>query len=43
MKRIINNRGLKITVILLVLFFYLGCKKKNSCEDVVQGDFELVE
>lgn len=38
-----NNGGLKIVLLLLVLVFFLGCKKENSCKDVVQGDFELVE
>jgi|MesohylFT_1024984.scaffolds.fasta_scaffold03244_3 PBP1b-binding outer membrane lipoprotein LpoB len=32
-----------ITLVILVLFFFSGCKKKaNSC-DAVQGDWELVE
>lgn len=42
MKKLMNNR-LKIMLSLLVLFLFLGCKKENSCKDVVQGDFELVE
>lgn len=43
MKSVINNRSLKLALVLVVLFFYLGCKKKHSCEDVIQDDFELVE
>lgn len=39
----INQNSLKIIVCLLVLFFFLGCKKRNTCTDVIQGDFELVE
>ncbi|WP_262709947.1 hypothetical protein [Pedobacter cryophilus] len=34
---------LKIVLSLLVLVLFLGCKKENKCNDVVQGDFELVE
>lgn len=47
MMKILNiNKSLRIVLgmCLLILFFFLGCKKKeNSCKDVVQGDFELVE
>ncbi len=44
MKRMFNNTvKINIVLSLLVLFLFLGCKKKNSCNDVVQDDFELVE
>jgi hypothetical protein len=36
------NRIFKISVGLIILFLYLGCKKESSCKDVIQGDFELV-
>lgn len=35
--------SLKIVLSILILVLFLGCKKENSCKDVVQGDFELVE
>ena len=35
--------SLKIVLSALALVLFLGCKKENSCNDVVQGDFELVE
>jgi hypothetical protein len=35
----------KVTIILMVLMLslFLGCKKKNTCNDVIQDDWELVE
>ncbi|MFC5285148.1 hypothetical protein [Pedobacter alpinus] len=36
------NRSLKIVACLMVLFFFLGCKKESTCKNVVQGDWELV-
>lgn len=39
-----KNLRIVLSLGLLILFFFLGCKKKeNSCRDIVQGDFELVE
>ncbi len=35
------NKILKIAVVILILFFFLGCKKEATC-DAVQGDWELV-
>jgi hypothetical protein len=35
-------RLFKILIVLLVLFFFLGCKKEATC-DAVQGDWELVK
>ncbi len=49
MTRLNRNRDLKIvlSLSLVILFFFLGCKKKEQAEDpckqVIQGDFELVE
>jgi hypothetical protein len=36
-------RLFKILIVLLVLFFFLGCKKDSNCEGSVQGDWELVK
>jgi hypothetical protein len=37
------NYKFKLFIGLIILFLFLGCKKKSTCKDVVQGDFELVE
>jgi len=37
------NKLYRITVVVLVMFFFLGCKKKSTPCDAVQGDWELVE
>lgn len=43
MKSIVNSKKLKIVACLLAMAFFLGCKKQNACNDVIQGDWELVE
>ncbi len=35
------NKWYKILVVVIVLFFFLGCKKDAPC-NAVQGDWELV-
>lgn len=33
---------LKISLVVLILFFFIGCKKETPCVEV-QGDWELVK
>lgn len=37
------NKMYRITFVILLMFFFLGCKKKSTSCDAVQGDWELVE
>lgn len=44
MKRAISwHRNIKVLLVLVVLFLFLGCEKESPCKSVVQGDFVLVE
>lgn len=37
------NKNIKVLLVLVVLFMFLGCEKESPCKSVVQGDFILVE
>lgn len=44
MNRVISsNKNIKVLLVLVVLFSFLGCEKESPCKSVVQGDFVLVE
>lgn len=38
-----SNKNIKVLLVLVVLFLFLGCEKESPCKSVVQGDFVLVE
>ena len=38
-----SNKNIKVLLVLVVLFMFLGCEKESPCKSVVQGDFVLVE
>lgn len=44
MKKAMNwSKNIKVLLVLVVLFMFLGCEKESPCKSVVQGDFILVE